>query len=398
MTKKYNLTTVRDMMSRMATSASSFDETAVVEPRSLFDLKSVYPLSKFRDSVIAENGGFVTQSEGQFIVSTTDDAGSSVIFQSVERARYVAGFDGVPGMAVALNALPTGNQVVEWGNTDFENGFVVGVDAEGMFTRLYSGGEVVKTRRRNEWNSPRLAELDPLDVRVYRMPYRWYASGPYRLMIDHYDEKDTPTVLPVDVMTREDTTKPITEDPNQPISLRIQNNGTASPLTARVMGRQYFVMGDYNPDKRIIGERRFTQTVDTTPVPLIAFRQKPGIYNSVSIKIGGIDLLVSGADIFFDVRVFADITGGEWISPRLTDNGVESAVEFNVSADSIAGSGLQIWGGGLVGEGQGKRSSLQSVELPSLDLPGDGEVICLTAQAISGSATVSSVLKVNEEW
>ena len=396
---RYGKTTVRDAMARMDSAMSSFDETSVASPTTQIDLKSVYPLSRYRDRVSTSGDASVTQGNGRFALALGADGGASSDFRSVERARYVAGYDGVPGLALNLDRLPVGNQVVEWGNTDFQDGFVVGVDADGMFTRLYRGGEAVVTRRRKDWSEGRQNALSPLDVHVYRMPYRWYASGPYRLMVDWVDSRGRPSLLPLDVIESADKSMPVTEDPNQPISVRAMNNGTAEPITAYVMGRQYVVMGGYTPDKRIIGDHRISQSVGTDFVPLIAFRQKSGAYQSVSVKLGGAGVL-SSENILWEIRALVSVTGGTWRAPRLTDDGEESALEVNADATGFSEAGLQLWVGDPVAGGQGNRSGQASGDLPGLDLPiaaGDGAVV-LCARAISGTTTVTSTFRLREDW
>ena len=400
MNRRYTNTTVRDMMARMSDSASSFDEVAVSVPTMLFDLKSIYPLSALRDITMTTAGGTVTQADAEFSVSTDGDGSSEAVLQSSERARYVAGYDGVAGVAIRVASMPVGNQEIEWGNTDFQNGLAIGIDAGGMFIRLYSGGDVVVEQRRSEWLYPRPEDLDPQETNVYRIQYRWYGTGPYRVAISGIDDFGRGVSLPI-ASVQGDRQGPVTLDPNQPIAVRARNQGTTgNPLDVRVMGRQYFVMGDYEPDKRIIGEYRFAQEVGTDFVPLIAFRGRGGVFRSVSRKLSGSSISASGGDVFWQIRLFSGITGGEWAAPRNTDGGAESATEFNVGATAVDGEGVQIFGGDFAVSGQGNSSRIASAELPTLDVPSaaDADVVALVARSISGTATVSSALRVQEEW
>ena len=397
---RYSKTTVRDAMARVDNAMSSFDETSVASPTTMIDLKSVYPLSRLRDRPSTNGDATISQANGRYELALGSDGNASADFRSVERARYVAGYDGVPGLAVNLDRLPTGNQVVEWGNCDFQNGFVVGVDAQGMFTRLYRGGEAVVTRRREDWSEGRRNTLSPLDVHVYRMPYRWYGSGPYTLMVDWVDSRGRPSLLSLDVVHSADKSMPVTEDPNQPIAVRVQNNGTAEPIKAYVMGRHYVVMGGYNPNRRIIGDFRAQQTVGQTFVPLIAFRQKLGVYTSISTKLAGVGI-ISNENLIWEARVLSDVAGGEWRAPRLTDDGTESAMEVNTIATGFNVDGLQVWVGDPVEGRQGGRSGAGKADLPNLDLPvgAQNEVIVLCARTVgTQEATVTSTFKIREEW
>ena len=399
-TTRYGPRSVRNALSRLGDSMTSFDETAVSVPSTLIDLKSVYPLSRLRDLAQTTGSATVAQNEGRYEVSLGADGQASATLTSIERARYVAGYDGIPGMAVNLDRMPTGDQVVEWGNTDFVNGFVVGADANGMFTRLYSDGVAVATKRKEDWSQGRNLDVDPLNVHVYRMPYRWYASGPYRLMVDWVDEQGTPGVLPLDVFTSADKSQPITRDPNQPLNLRVQNNGTEAPITAYVMGRQYVVTGDYNPNRRIIGDFRAQQSVGNTFVPLIAFRQKTGVYTSVSTRLAGVGI-ISDRNLIWEARVLSTVTGGTWRAPRLTDSGVETAMEVNTSPTGFAEEGVQVWVGDPVAGGSGNTAGAGRADLPRLELPvgAQNEDIVLCARSVSDqTAIVTSVFRIREEW
>lgn len=387
------------LVNRVANSMTSFDEIAVSVPTSQFDLKSIYPLSVTRDIVATASGGAVEQANGEFAIKTDATGDSEADLRSVERARYIAGYDGLAGIGIRVASEPIGNQEIEWGNTDFVNGLSIGIDKDGMFIRLYSGGAVVETQRRADWLNPRADNLDPMEVNVYRIQYRWYGAGPYRVFVTTVGADGIASMSPLATLNGDVSTGPIVEDPNQPIAIRARNLGTTgNPLDVRVMGRSYFVMGDYQPDRRITGAFRIEQSIGTTFVPVIAFRQKAGAYDTVSVKLAGAELVASGANILWNIRVFSEITGGSWAAPPFTADGVETALEFNVGGTSIDTGGVQVWPGGFVAQGSGNTSGQTFADLPRLDMPSGGAVVLLAARSTSGTATVSSVFRAREEW
>lgn len=388
------------LVNRVANSMTSFDEVFTASSYTQFDLKSVYPLSVLRDIVSTAGGGMVTQGSGEYSVQTDTTGASEASLRSVERARYIAGHDGLAGIAVRVEGMPTGNQEIEWGNTDFVNGLAIGVDADGMFVRLYSGGEVVEEQRRSAWINARTDTLNPEKTTIYRIQYRWYGAGPYRVAISGVEPSGRGVALPVTTVLGNTSDGPITLDPNQPVMVRARNLGTTgNPLDVRVMGRQYFVMGDYRPDRRVIGDFRLAQSVGTTFVPLVSFRPRLGVYRSISRKLSGVSITSAGADIIWQVHVFGSLSGGSWASPRNTDSGAESALEVNTTATSITG-GIQIFGGDFVISGQGNASSASSIDLPSLGMPSEetSDIVTLAARSTSGTATVNSVFRLAEEW
>lgn len=389
-----------NFVNRMANAMTSFDELFIASAYSLFDLKSIYPISALRDRVTTASGGTVTQAAAEFSVVTDNTGASEASLQSVERARYVAGHDGLAGIAVRVEGMPTGNQEIEWGNTDFQNGLAIGIDANGMFVRLYSGGSVVEEQRRGDWLNARTDELDPQRTTIYRIQYRWYGAGPFRVSVSGTEPSGRGTKLSLTTVKGNIASGPVTQDPNQPITVRARNLGTTgNPLDVRVMGRQYFVLGDYNPNRRVIGEYRLGQSIGTSFVPLIAYRPRLGIYRSVSRKLSGMSITASGDDVLWQIRLYSAITGGSWAAPSDTDSGAESAVEVNASATSLTG-GVQIFGGDFISAGSGRTSTANNTDLPTLDLPSESasDIVVLCGRAVSSNATVNSIFRLAEEW
>jgi hypothetical protein len=378
---------------RIDSAMTSFNEVQVAVPQTQIDLKSVYPLSQIRDSVTATEGT-VTNSEGAFLLTANAHEDADVYLRSVERGRYVAGFDAVAGIALKIPTRPTGNQTIEWGYTDFENGFVVGEDADGLYTAVYRNGEKILVKRRSEWINPLTDEINPANLTVYRIPFRWYGRGPIKLTIAT-ELGRTGEITVADSTSLEDS-GPITLDPNQPLSVRIKNNGTESGLTAHVYGRHFYVLGDYRPDVRVTSDTRIAQSVSTTFVPLIAYREKTGLYSTISNRLQDIQLLVASNDLIWQIRLLPDITGGTFVDPPNTNGGVETSLESNISATAITG-GLAIYTG-LAQSGSGGNPVALASSLPQIDLPPNPGVFALCARSVSGTATVTSVFNVREQW
>lgn len=380
---------IADFFGRLDKSMTSFDELVVGIPHTQIELKSVYPISALRDITTATNGT-VTQSNGAFLCELTADADAVLTFRSAERGRYVAGYDGLAGMGVELPTRPTGNQTIEFGYTDFTNGYVVGEDALGMYTAVYRDGIKTNVRRRADWDNPSLDHLDPEQLQIYRMAFRWYGKGPMRLSI-----ANNSGLIQLDKSSQIDN-GPITLDPNQPLSIKIANNGTAATLNAKLYGRQFYIIGDYRPDKRFTSSVRTAQSVSTTPLPLIVYREKEGAYNTISCKMQDVQLLSSGADLIWEVLFNPTVTGGAWVEIDNKDGGVESAIQTNITATAVSG-GISVYKG-LAAAGVANRSSAQDKQLPSLELPGSPRVYALVARSVAGTATVTSVFNIAEEW
>lgn len=376
-----------DFLSRVYQGMTSFNELGVSQNNSLINMQSVYPISKQRDIVEGLNGGNVTQSKGEFIVSTTSDPDSEILLRSIERGRYVAGYDSIAGIGIRLPERPTGNQIIEWGYTDFENGISIGEDADGIFLAIYNDGVQEVKKYLN-------FDIVKTDLNIFRIGLRWYGRGPASvdLAVEIDGVPQTKTVFDSSILKG----KVFTKDPNQPISVRIKNNGTASALNAMVGGRQYHIRGIYNPLFRISSQTREEQSFNTTDfVPAVSIRQKSGDYKTISTKLAGLATLTSD-DVLFQVRIFNDLTGAVWEDPTFSDSGNESAMEFDTSATAISG-GIKVYEG-IISGGKGSAAAVGSVALPNLELPNDGNIISLCVKGIGASGTATSIVRIREEW
>lgn len=380
------------VFNRMNLAMTSFDELSVAESTSIIDLKACFPLSAKRDKVTATGAASVTQQDGHFLVQTTANGADSVIFESVQRGDYIAGLESLAGNAIQVDDRPTGNQEVEWGYTDFSNGFVWGEDANGMFIRLYSGGSAVVTVRRADWDNPLADVLDPSKLIVYRNPFDYYGQGPVK-----YDFVSGDTLYLCHTLMNPNTSGPIFQQPNLPLNLRIRNSGTAAAMRVKVVGRQYLVKGRIEAEPRESSETRIGQTVTTTFTPLVSWRQKTGGYDAVTSMLNAIDV-ITDTDIIYQIRSSATLTGPSWIEMTFSDSGKESALQWDISATGVSG-GLKEHEG-LVAGAKGSASTVKSADLPQARMPNNEVVVCLCARvaAATGTATVTATLKAKERW
>ena len=88
-----------------------FDEVNVTEATPLIELDSSNGLSTvYRDKITTTNSGAVTESNGEFKVSTGTTANSTAELATRERGRYQPGVMLQAGVAVRRRVAPTGNQ------------------------------------------------------------------------------------------------------------------------------------------------------------------------------------------------------------------------------------------------------------------------------------------------
>ncbi len=274
---------------------------------------------------------------------------------SAEKGRYQSGYAGEAGIGVRLPALPTGNQVVRWGLFDEENGVFFGVDGTSSFVAIRRAG-VDTVIPQASWNvdpldgtGPSGATLDLSKGNIFQIDFTWYGYGVIEFRVVIPD----PTTLAQEVITVNryaPSGETSLADPNLPLRAEINNDGTASALQVFVGGRQYSIIGNYNPTFRITSERR-TITTTTTLTPVISFQRKTefpagsGRPNSVSVTLEGIDLVTTD-DIYYQVLLGGTLNGSFVNFPTATTNipNSETALLVNTTSTTLTGGQVLLQG------------------------------------------------------
>lgn len=277
----------------------------------IVELQSVYGLSDLRDLVEITGSGTVTNTTVEYQVSTTTGATDSATLDSVERGRYMPGFAGQAGIGVRIPSPPTQNQVFRWGMVDDENGAFFGQSvADGIFVAIRRAGvEIIIPQ--TAWNIDSLDGTGPSGVtldlpfgNIFQVIFTWFGYG----VIEFNIVVQNPTTLAQEVVTV-NRFRPANEtsfaDPNSPLRAQIDNDGTATAADLFVGGRQYSIIGKFNPEFRITSDRR-NVVVGTAGIPVISFQRK-AIFptgsarpNSVSINLEGLDI-VTDDDVYFQI-------------------------------------------------------------------------------------------------
>lgn len=391
---------------------SQFGEVVVVERTPIIELNSSYGTSVLRDiETVTGSGSISAASSGEILLSTGTTASSSADLDSAEVGRYVPGYGAEIGIGVRIPTAPTGNQKLEWGAKDSteNNGFNFGYDATGLYIAYLSGGTDNKTYQTN-WNIDKLDGTGPsgfnLDVsngHIYQINYTWYGYGIIQFSVNAIvPDKNSDgseggwrpeqKTIPCHYIKVDGNTS--IQSPNLRLHAEANNGGDASDIDLYVGGRQYSVVGRYQPKFRTTGDVRGTVSVSTTKLPLISFRTKSA-FSDRSIKIEQFGVVNNGTnDVFLNIVLDGTLTGASFTAPT-GYTASETAVEVDKSATAISG-GTTIYGGIIVPAGSGRTGSQISREL-DFDIP-DGSTITLCATSFSGSNDVKSSLIMREEW
>lgn len=391
------------------TANSQFNELRVARKYPIVELVSVYGVSALRDVVTTTGAGTVTNTSTEYSVSTTANGADSAILESAMRGRYEPGYAGEAGIGARIPVLPTGNQIARWGLFDSQNGAFFGATSTNIFVAIRRGG-VDTVFNQSSWNVDKLdgsgpsgATLNLSKGNIFQTVFTWYGYGVIEFRVVMPD----PATLAQEVITvhrYSPTAQTSFVDPNQPIRAEIDNAGTASSFDLFVGGRQYNIIGKYEPTFRVTSERRTLTNVTTTLTPVISFTRKAVFpagsarVNSVEVDLEEINLLAT-ADLAYQVLLGGTLNGTFVNYPTATTIIPDSETALLVNTTSTSITGGEVVFQGVTSGGGGLSKVLATAELLSFTLPINA-VITLAVARIGGSSTntVYAVFRVTESW
>lgn len=389
--------------------SSQFNELIVSEKTPIVELTSAYGLSILRDSVTTTGDGAVTNDATEYNLSNTINGTDSAILESVLRGRYEPGFAGEAGIGVRIPILPIGNQIGRWGFFDDQNGAFFGVNSTNVFVVIRRGGSDT-TFPQSLWNVDRLdgtgpsgATLNLSKGNIFQIVFTWYGYGviEFRVVIPN------PSTLAQEVITVHrfsPTGQTSFIDPNLPLRAQIDNNGTAASYTLFVGGRQYSIIGKYNPTFRVTSERRRVTNLTSTLTPVLSFTRK-AIFPSGSARTNSVQVdleeinIISSVDLSYQVLVGGTLDGAFINYPTATTIIPDSETALLVNNSSTTITGGEVVFQGVTGGGTGVARILASSELLDFTLP-ENQVVTLAVSNIGGAGSniVDVVFRVAESW
>lgn len=236
------------------------------EQQVLFGIDPSKGLSKtryiWRSNGTIHDSSLFTEDPGEITVSTTATGTDTARIQSAFAGQYVSQTLAEPGMGLVVdsgnvsydadNLVSLSHGRVEYGPfwygaSSIDTGIALAIDGSGAEAVIRSGGshQGDSPVPQEDWN------VDPMDGtgpsgRVYRpddgwivnWPYSWYNQGPLYLAFlnNRTGELVLAHVFDVDG-------GPSLETPNLPVQLVVDNDGTASSLTAGLGGMQFSLYG-----------------------------------------------------------------------------------------------------------------------------------------------------------
>lgn len=377
-----------------------FSEVRVAEKTHMLDLKSTFGKSTLRDIYTTEGTGSITNNAGDpsFLLEVS---GSSDIarIQSAERGRYISGCQAEVGLGILLpQQTLTGNQVCKFGYYDGENGFYFKYTASGLSVCILKAGVETCVTRAN-WNrdildgtGPSKHVLNFTKGMIFKIIFSWYGYGNINFYINtsHHLTYEQQNIL---VHSQHSEGSVTVKNPNLPIRAELSNNGTTGTLSMHLSGRQYSVIGRYNPIERECSTYVTSKAINSTSVfvPILSIKKKSG-YLGTPVKILSFDI-INSTDIIFQIRVRSTLTGASF-GNLVNIDPADTAIEFDSSASAMTG-GIPIFSRILSGDS--KATSSTALGFSFMLTEYDSVTVCAKGTTLSnGSATC--LLKWTEEW
>lgn len=386
---------------------TGFGEQRVSTRQLVASLLPTYGISVLRNNVTTAGSATVDESGGEGVITLTADGGSEATVASQERFIYLAGRAGEVGIGLRMPSAPTGNQFVEWGGGDTANGFFFGRDATGfyVFSRSNSGeqNKVYQT----DWNADKmggtgpsglvLEDIIPSGV-ILHVHYVYYGYGPIVWEIVTTPSDNVPQqIFTVHSQSSSKIEGISFEDPQVPIWIKADNNGTASALTVYFGGRQYTTQGEGAVPSRPGSAFNTVTGVSTIFRPIATFRRKSSFRGrpvSVPVDLEGLDILTDES-VHIQVVWSNSLVAGASFASQTDVATTETMVEVDTSVTSYSG-GNKVYEG-LAEAGVGRSLNKSSFTNNNLSIPGT-ENVTLLGRTLGGAATITAVMRWSEKW
>lgn len=404
-----------------------FQEVIAANPQVLIDLDGSTNLSLLRDGPYDQSNntightagsGSITDDPSEFKLSITGSSGDEAMLRTAARGRYQPGKSSVAGIGIRTGSdSVTGDTEALWGYFDLQNdavspnnGFGWGLDSTGLFLTRWEGGtakacnEAGDTRvYQSDWSeepnflSDRNINLS--DGNIFQVRYTYYGYGLIRWQIV-FAEPNHDVQTAVTVHTHKVDGNTSTNNPNVNVTGLAKNPSGDSSLDLFIGGRQYTVLGSYNPQVRTTGDTRQSFTVDTTASgeydPLLSFRRQSG-REEVAVQALGADM-ITNQDVEFAIYIGAELSGSNFGSIDGVQDS-ETAFEVDKSSTNIStGTGVRIRPTLFKGGEKNKEEAAGAIDQVLTDIP-DGLPVSFCARALSAtSASVTLTGRMIEEW
>lgn len=379
-----------------------FDEARVAQKTPVIDLNAVHGLSLLRDDQQTSGTGAVTDVQSEFRVRH-QAAGDFARLSSASRGRYQPGTIGEVGIGMRLDTIPTtGDFEIIWGYFDMqmdagtntqniENGMVFGIDQNGEFIAVYKAGTEIEKVYSDNWNGRDADAHNLTEGTIFQIDFLYYGYGTIKFKyVESNAGKQETRVL----HTFSNTGGTTVDNTNLQVGGYVKSTDSTDDFSLYLAGRQFNVVGNYTPQRRLNSVRNDGVATNTTTFVPVASVRKRFSRREVASNVFGFDL-ISTTDAYVQIRYNSTLTGATFtaLDEQPAD---ETGLEQDTSATAIdTATGIKLFEGVVTGGGGSQKTSLSSVTDLPVDVPDEG-IITLTAKAVDTGGTVTGVLKMQE--
>lgn len=399
---------------------SAFREVLVGARDNIINIRPTWGVTDLRDFCTVDGVTYraaslpansINETGGEIRIQSGTAANNLRTIRTLERGQYQSGAEAEIGVGIRIPQMPTGNQFMEWGYFDTNNGFGYGVDSVGNYVFSFVSGLQTKTYQ-SQWNMDKLNGIGPsgltLDYSqgvICTIIFVWYGYGTIRFFLDIFNPV---TLIKEQIeIHRSNTSGTVSiTDPNQPISIRIGNgNSTNTNRSIYVGGRQYSIVGSVTDrQRRVVTENLAGYSISAisgTWVPLIVMRRKAtfgpsGRENSVRTLLKGIDYETDN-NAEFRVTVRGTTSGGTFSTPTdmlETETACETKIQTGTTITETSLGVRVLFASTTPGRGTLVRSDVDE----ETAIGSTFEVVLSARRLTSNSTTVNALLRWEEEW
>lgn len=373
----------------------AFGALRVVARTPILDLKSTFPVSQVRDNVTATSGGAVVNTaDGELALSVMAIAGSSVILQSSQRSAYQSGYGAECGIGIRLPANFAAGHVARWGFYDANNGFFWQYDTVNKLSAVVRRGGVDTAVSQANFTTDKLDGTGPsehlLDMTrgiIWRVLFTWYGYGTINFVLSVSNAQARQCIIPCHQAAVPWSTS--VTSPHLPIRAELINVSGTVAQSMFVAGRQFSIIGPFNPASRMSPLFSSGKTYSNVATPVYAVRRKAS-HLGINLNLKGFDLQITST-AFLQISIAATVVGGTWGAPANVQAS-ETALEVNSTFIS-ATAGILSYGSLLKLETN--VDITQAISLSETDIM----LFTLTALSGNGNQTLTGLLvKMEEQW
>lgn len=373
------------------TDAFGYQKTAPVTP--VIGLLAHPEVSQLRSRTQTSGSGSISADASEITLSTGTTSGSTTTLDTQQWGRYIPGHAGVYGIRVQLPSKPTSDQEIKWGAFNDNNGIIWGFDNTGLFLQIRDGGTDSNKIRQSDFNGVVPTSFDVTNSIIYRNPFTFYGAGSvqFELFFSNAGANVREVIHTITPDQKDDIGltsdgSSLFEQPNFPVRCVVDNGTTTTDVKANVIGRQFDVIGKYDPARRSISETVEGVSIGTSDTTIMNWTFKSN-WRPIEVKFDNIKIINGSEEVELKVLFDTSVSGASFSAP----SGIPSSeTPVQVDTDGSHSGGARVDTDIIKGAGSGNQEVRASLEVQPLPFPKFTN-ISLVGQSLTGSSSTADI-------